>query len=374
MDERNINFIQYKENLYKSWQRNLLIIDATLALAVLIIECLTYITLLGSNERAELRINYILLRIVTPTALDFFSLLLAIIFCKSKKPTSETKNMMVSVCFFIICSVLSIFHNYFHILLISHAIAFFVCTIFGDTKILKRLALLSLFFYPVSVLAFWFDPDTGSTIYKTLTIICATCFGFFSYIYSNALVISRSKQLAYIHQSYQTQTELIEELKIEPLTRLYNRVALDGAIKRVICNQKENNTTPFLVMLDLDYFKKINDKYGHTAGDKVLIRLSDVIKENMGGPRQAFRYGGEEFVLLFEDSMQAPVLHLVDNIRSSFENERFDFAPELSCTLSAGIAEYRDDYNDKSWLDVADKAMYYSKEHGRNQIHIYEQV
>lgn len=372
MEERNINFIQYKENLYKNWQRNLLIIDATLALSVLIIQCLTYITLLGTNERAELKLSYILLRIVTPTALDFCSLAVAIIFCKSRKPSAETKNMMVSMCFFIICSVLSIFHNYFHILLISHSIAFFVCTIFGDTRILKRLALLSLIFYPLSVLTFWFDPDTGSTIYKTLTIICSTCFGFFSYIYSNVLVISRSRQLTYIHQSYQTQTELIEELKIEPLTRLYNRVALDGAIKRVICNQKENNTTPFLVMLDLDYFKRVNDKYGHTAGDKVLIRLSQVIKENMGGNRQAFRYGGEEFVLLFEDSMQAPVLHLVDSIRSAFENERFEFAPNLSFTLSAGIAEYKDEYNEKMWLDVADKAMYYSKEHGRNQIHVAE--
>lgn len=372
MDERNINFIQYKENLYKSWQRNLLIIDATLALAVLVIECLTYITLLGTNERAELKLNYILLRIVTPTFLDFFTLIMAIIFCKSKRPKAETKNMMVSLCFFIICSVLSIFHNYFHILLISHAIAFFVCTIFGDTKILKRLAFISLFFYPISVITFWFDPDTGSSVYKILTIICATCFGFFSYIYSNALVISRSRQLAYIHQSYQTQTELIEELKIEPLTRLYNRVALDCAIKRLICNQKENNTTPFLVMLDLDYFKKINDKYGHTAGDKVLIRLAQVIKENMGGTRQAFRYGGEEFVLLFEDSMQAPVLHLVEGIRSAFENERFEFAPDLSFTLSAGIAEYKDDYNEQSWLEVADQAMYFSKNHGRNQIHIAE--
>ena len=92
----------------------------------------------------------------------------------------------------------------------------------------------------------------------------------------------------------------------------------------------------------------------------------------MGGTRQAFRYGGEEYVLLFEDSMQAPDLHLVDGIRSAFENERFEFAPDLSFTLSAGIAEYKDEYNEKMWLDVADKAMYYSKEHGRNQIHVAE--
>ncbi|MCI5519235.1 MAG: hypothetical protein MR424_05250 [Treponema sp.] len=72
MEERNINFIHYKENLYKNWRRNLLIIDATLALSVLIIQCLTYISLLGTNERAALKLSYILLRIVVPTALDFF--------------------------------------------------------------------------------------------------------------------------------------------------------------------------------------------------------------------------------------------------------------------------------------------------------------
>ena len=72
MEERNINFIHYKENLYKNWRRNLLIIDTTLALSVLIIQCLTYISLLGTNERAELKLSYILLRIVVPTALDFF--------------------------------------------------------------------------------------------------------------------------------------------------------------------------------------------------------------------------------------------------------------------------------------------------------------
>ena len=79
-----------------------------------------------------------------------------------------------------------------------------------------------------------------------------------------------------------------------------------------------------------------------------------------------------DFFLLFEDSMQTPVHHLVDGIRSAFENERFEFAPDLSFTLSAGIAEYKDEYNEKMWLDVADKAMYYSKEHGRNQIHVAE--
>lgn len=371
MEQERYNFNQYKQNNQRRWQKKILKLGWSLAFLILAIEIYSYTTLLMHGERVDSSFSYVLLRIITPSLLNFGSLLTATLL-SSKKISVEKINHATSMCLMIIAGVLSIFHNFFQLLLIAPAFIFFICASFGETKILKLLLVCDIPIFILTCISFWTDNHSGEPAYKALTLVCCLACIIFSYIYARSLMKSQAKQFEYIHESYKKQNQLIEELKIEPMTKLYNRTAMDETISRIINLKKSESINPFLVIMDIDFFKKVNDKYGHTAGDEVLITLADIIKKNIGSSRRAFRFGGEEFVLIFEDNMAANVIFLVQSIREEFSNTRFDFAPNSSFTLSAGISLLHSSFDEKDWIDSADKCLYFAKNNGRNQVKVAE--
>lgn len=370
--KENENFIKYRENLYLKWQRTILLTSLLAACVILFIEIFTYITFITNGLRPENDLYYILIRIVIPSSLNFGVLFAASLVTKNKKINCRVKNIMVSYAIFTICSVVSIFHNYFCVLLAAPSFAFFICSIFGDTKILNMLALSEIPLLIISLLVFCFVEL--ELIFKVLNMLCSIVFIVFSFAFSHTFVTTHANLLEYIHKNYRLQTDLIQELNIDSLTKLYNKKAMDNAIGRIIHKAIYEDIKPYLVILDIDFFKKINDRFGYSMGDRVLMTISEIIKDKMGGARQAFRYGGEEFVLLFEDTLQFPVISLVEEIQNEFSNYKFDFDSEASYTISAGISALEPGWDSKKWFRTADESLYYAKTHGRNQIKIYEKT
>lgn len=366
------SYKEYKEQIHGKWQKKILLTAWLVAFLVLGIEFFCYFTFLKFENGGPLSPYYVLIRIIIPSLLNFGVLFVATFVRRSRRYSSMAKTMWASFSIFMICSVLAIFHNYFHIMLVAPAVSFFICAVFGETKILKRLLVLTVPVVLVSAFTFWNDKNSSEEFYRVLTLICDFTFISCAYIFSSALMKSQAAQLSFIHETYRLQKGLIEELKIEPLTKLYNRVALDETINRILKKTEEIPINPYLVIMDIDFFKKVNDKYGHTSGDKVLVTLSEIIKKNMGSGRRAFRFGGEEFVLIFEDSMPSLVVYTVQSIRSDFEATRFDFAPDLSITLSAGISALCPGFDSNAWIDSADKSLYFAKNNGRNQVKMSE--
>ena len=123
-------------------------------------------------------------------------------------------------------------------------------------------------------------------------------------------------------------------------------------------------------MLDIDYFKMVNDTYGHDVGDRVIKALSDVIKASVRDSDLAIRYGGEEFLVLLHNSTKEGSLVVGQKIHNEFNKLKFDVNGEtLQKTLSVGVAQFPIDAN-SIWkaIKFADTALYYAKEHGRNQV------
>lgn len=368
LEEKNENFKQYKISTFTKLQRMLLLCGLVLSLVSLAVELGMYITLVLIDQPVAYQITYVLFKIVTPNIFKFTSLFVALKIFKSKKVTLKKKSLAVSLSLFIIASVIGIVHNYFSVLLSAPAFVFFVSSIFGSRRIIKTLGILSIPVFILESITFLLDPEIGPMVFRYLTLVCIFCLMVVSYIYANTLVKTTANQLKYIYKTYHTQAQLIEELKIEPLTKLYNRIAFENTITRILRRYEEEEIHPFMVVMDIDFFKKVNDKYGHTAGDEVLIRLANIVKSNMGSPRQAYRYGGEEFVMLFDTSTEERVLEMVEKIRTDFASAEYLFAPELRVTLSAGIADYKKPLTGKEWFDNADRALYEAKENGRNRI------
>lgn len=367
MEVENINFKQYKNTTFARLQKMLIICGLVLSLVSLAVEIGMYITLVFLEQPVAYQITYVLFKIVTPNIFKFTSLIVAHRIYNSNKKSLKQKTYATSISLFIIASVIGIVHNYFSILLVAPAFVFFICSIFGSRRIIKTLGILSIPVFMLEITTFMTDPEIGPMVYRILTLICAFCLMTVSYIYANTLVKTTANQLKYIHRNYRTQSQLIEELKIEPLTKLYNRIAFENTISRILRRYSEVEIHPYMVIMDIDFFKKVNDKYGHAIGDEVLIRLSQIIKNNMGGTRQAYRYGGEEFVLIFDNTTTENVIKIVEQIRIEFENSTYIFEPELRVTISAGIAACEKNFTEKDWFNSADKALYYAKANGRNQ-------
>ncbi|MBF0381862.1 MAG: diguanylate cyclase [Magnetococcales bacterium] len=161
-------------------------------------------------------------------------------------------------------------------------------------------------------------------------------------------------------------------VQVDPLTGLMNRQKMESTLRRVQGGDEENS---IICIADIDHFKKINDTYGHTVGDLVLINVANLIKSSLRPSDAIFRYGGEEFVL----SITAPrkkVMGIVENLRKKIERSVTTTMDgrEISVTASFGMVTMDRDISVTDNITNADKALYHSKESGRNRITRYEDM
>ena len=158
---------------------------------------------------------------------------------------------------------------------------------------------------------------------------------------------------------------LKEESATDPLTKLLNRRSFENYLS-IHTDQQQSYT---LVILDVDWFKAINDTYGHLAGDEILRRLAENIKESLEEDEVACRYGGEEFVLVFLETSIDQAYERVEALRKEFA--QLSSLTEEPITFSAGIANFPlHGDNPQTVLEKADVALYKAKKDGRNRVEV----
>ncbi|MDX8396389.1 MAG: diguanylate cyclase [Mariprofundaceae bacterium] len=153
------------------------------------------------------------------------------------------------------------------------------------------------------------------------------------------------------------------EARNDPLTGLANRRRLAEYLKATT-----SEVASFL-MVDIDFFKKINDEYGHDAGDEVLVRLAQILMESTRSTDMVARLGGEEFCIVFPGANSELASELAESLRRAVEIHSFETEQgAIDVTISIGIAEQQPEEKHTSWLKRADKALYDSKNNGRNRV------
>ncbi len=166
--------------------------------------------------------------------------------------------------------------------------------------------------------------------------------------------------------------ELAQKNTLDELTGLYNRRYYDQKMLAEFRRSRRNLTPLSLVIIDIDYFKKINDTYGHSAGDTCLVILAKVIKQSMRRSTDtACRYGGEEFCLILPETDQLGAMALANELRVKVTEQVFDLVTEkLSLTISCGVTSYQQQAQAQpvDIFNAADKALYQAKKNGRNQV------
>ena len=168
-----------------------------------------------------------------------------------------------------------------------------------------------------------------------------------------------------------TLSEINRIIVIDELTKCYNRRYINEKLPIDIESAKANKLPLSIAMIDIDYFKLINDKYGHLLGDLVLKDITNVIKNNIRGKSDWIaRYGGEEFLILFNDTSKEDAYNLSKRIKSVVENSIFKYDDiEINITISIGIASLTSEIDDMDKLiRKADENLYKAKRSGRNYI------
>lgn len=165
------------------------------------------------------------------------------------------------------------------------------------------------------------------------------------------------------------------QVNVDELTGIYSRKFIMERVEYYLSNQKEKEFTHSLAIFDLDYFKHVNDKYGHPIGDRVLVEFARFISENIRSTDIFARYGGEEFILLFPRTKPKFALKKLNQLREEFSKIKIEAdGVFINQTFSGGIASNEDDLtnNPVELLNLADIALYAAKNSGRNRLLTFE--
>ncbi len=191
------------------------------------------------------------------------------------------------------------------------------------------------------------------------------------------------KRLRYVNDRLQTQlieigllqSKLREQAIRDSLTNLFNRRYLEETLERELARAAREDYPVCVIMIDLDHFKRVNDTYGHEAGDEVLKALATTLSEQCRRGDFACRYGGEEFVVVMPNLNTDTAYERAENIRQSLNSLHVPYGHyHLTTTISIGIACYPINGDTReSILRAADQAMYGAKEAGRDHILSYDE-
>jgi len=225
-----------------------------------------------------------------------------------------------------------------------------------------------------------FAPDTSLLVSAMSIVSLATYLALFARgAHNRTVVLNRTRlKLRQSEQALQGQIEAIQSLQAQlteqanrdSLTGLYNRRYLDDSLQRELDRCAREGVGLSLLVIDLDHFKQINDRYGHAAGDEVLRQVSTLLLQNMRSSDICCRYGGEEFLLVLPHVELAAAIDRAEHCRRRVAEQRWQAEGQpFDVTLSIGVACSPDArMAPRELIELADRALYRAKAEGRNRV------
>lgn len=169
------------------------------------------------------------------------------------------------------------------------------------------------------------------------------------------------------------QSRRLRDMAItDPLSGAYNRRYLNDRARHALDAWQRYRHSAAMLLIDVDHFKRINDRYGHAAGDTAIKRLVEVISARIRAVDTVCRFGGEEFVVLLQETGIGSALRIAEELRTLVEGAKI--LPEGSMTVSIGVCEVTVADNLDHWFRLADSALYLAKSNGRNRVEVAPQA
>ena len=243
----------------------------------------------------------------------------------------------------------------------TYGIAGFMYFLFFGILIFQGFSLFYNFLFIFIIVVFphflaWFDIAHGFEHYHYSTLIYPAAFA--------TMLVQIGSSINYNYRKeYEEKLNLISNT--DYLTGIHNRKKINFVLSLYYSKYKRNSL-PFSVMIfDIDFFKRVNDTYGHNIGDKILIEFTQVLKNSIRETDILGRWGGEEFILVVESSDENKIFLFAEKIRKIIENH--NFYNNIKITMSIGIALLKESDSIENLISRADKALYISKNNSRNK-------
>ncbi len=253
---------------------------------------------------------------------------------------------------------------------------FIVINIENPSMRLTEIYLILFWIFTVSGLRLWHATISAFT---TVLIVFVVTYFFFSLTKENFIMhcfwmlaaFSFGFLAAYLleksNKSVFQQHENLKQLAVtDRLTGLNNRIKLDEILQDELDRSQRFDHRFGLLIMDLDYFKDVNDTYGHQVGDETLVEIGKLITEHLRSTDRAVRWGGEEFILIYLETDRDELLTLAETLRQKIGSHPFKTVGSM--TVSVGVTLYHPGDTKDSIIQRADQALYATKEHGRNSV------
>ena len=175
---------------------------------------------------------------------------------------------------------------------------------------------------------------------------------------------------------YRNFMRLLNDSEKDTLTGLMNRRSLERHLADLLAARQHNRRVQdpgrgdYLAVLDIDHFKSVNDTYGHLIGDEVLLSFSNIMRQSVRSEDRCYRYGGEEFIVLLHDLERDQALRALERLRQNVELHTFPQVGHI--TVSSGFTRVEHQQVPPQIIEEADRALYYAKSHGRNQVQDFQ--
>ncbi len=374
IQEEYQNFQEEYKNFQKEWRKRILHSFYIVVGVLFATEIVMWIVM--PRLGVPLKYNglaYVMLYILLPSVMNLVFVLITrgIVHGQCGE---RVKNLAIIFCLLCICLVVASFHGYFLITAGIFVTPIVVSVMFDDTVLTRAAAVAAVIFLTVSVFTANIFDNTWTMSQRLTNGMVGLVFIAVFYVICMALLQFGVTKNAIIHSSSRQNEEMQRALKIDAMTGLYNHTEFYNRLEQYYEDFREKTTHLTVAVLDVDYFKKVNDVYGHECGDTVLIRIADILKQYCGSNGHIFRYGGEEFSVIFRHMSSEEVAGLMNKVREVINGLYFEEMPDEKLGISCGIYEYMgDDTAVQEIFSRADKALYRAKKLGRNRCVCYSE-
>lgn len=309
--------------------------------------------------------------IIYPTIGFVLLMVMADLLTRSNRVQLIVKEYISLSLFLIFSLYLCLTHKIATVLLASYTLTIFASCIFANVRITRWSFGMSSIALLLSSVKIYFEGDLDKDM--IMQIFVAYYILLSSYFLARALIRSENDGLMMLMEYKNRQKSMEEQLRLDSFTGLYNKKTFDEWLPQLMEECRNSNKCLTLATLDVDKFKRINDVYGHMAGDKVLLHFAHILDSNKNENIDVFRIGGDEFAIIFKDYCVKEAYKVCAGIRSMMESSMHHDSDKIHVTFSCGLACMN--LNCTSSIELikaADSALYKAKNNDRNKVVIYE--
>ena len=357
----------------KRWMRLHYFTFVALVIFGFVIEGALGMVLFNSGDIEISAQKYILKYILSPLFVNSFFILTGFFVMRSSYMKQRAKAYFISLLYVGVCTVFYIVHSIFPAIYLIFTIPILMTIIYGDYILTSITAFLSIASKSISEFLIVWDPEKvlpNESPYGMTNFAVSIFIMIMFYVVCIVVIrFEKEKNAASLQREvehYHTQ----HKLNIDELTKIYNRTALRKALQSMIEDISDSEYT--FVMMDIDNFKNLNDTFGHEIGDNCLKELAEILKNNCGDDSMPFRFGGDEFCILFKDTSQNDIIKTCRDIQSDLK-QSYTSIGYMVMTVSIGIAAYNKKISASQLLKNTDSALYSAKV-VKDYISIYEDM